>query len=234
MKLYFPALIILVFLNLFPAGLAIAADYQLWSDITTFYAIDEVWRYNGDYGLRTGIKGYDWDQIYARPSVRYVWKPHVHVYGGVGFFQAFEGGRASLFEIRPWQGVNILWPRLKGFNFANYFRLEERITYLNQDGSWDFGLRGRYRLRVTTPLFGILKSEKLYYASASIELFANIAEITEYELTRGRFDLGLGRHIAEGWRLELHYIYQGAHAGRGLDFDADAHIFRLRFFYTIN
>ena len=140
----------------------------------------------------------------------------------------------SLFEIRPWQGVNILWPRLKGFNFANYFRLEERITYLNSDNAWDFGLRGRYRLRVTTPLFGILEPKKVNYASASVELFANIAKISEYELTRGRFDIGLGRYVADKWRIELHYIYQGASAGRGLDFDADAHIFRLRFFYQIN
>jgi hypothetical protein len=227
-------LILIIILVEIPAGRALAADYQLWTDFVSIYKINDIWRYNGDYGIRNGIKGYDWDQIYIRPSVRYVWKPHVHLHGGLGLFQTFEGGHTSLFEIRPWQGVNILWPRLRGFNFANFFRLEERISYVNGTSEWDFGLRGRYRLRVTTPLFGIFESRKLNYASASIEFFANIVEISEYEITRSRIDLGYGRHIAERWRLELHYILQGAKAGRGLNFDADAHIFRLRFFYTIN
>jgi hypothetical protein len=171
--------------------------------------------------------------------VRYRAKPWFTVHGGIRFFKTFVDDGDDTFEIGPWQGLRFTWPKLGGYAFSHYLRLEERMQWQTEgDSDFDFYLRGRYQLGARSPNYDILLKNGIYLLG-SVELFWNLDKsITDNFANRIRYDLGVGTKVSEAWRVQLHYILQD---GRAIEefsfrdpFDSEEHILRFRLFYTFN
>ena len=137
-------------------------------------------------------------------------------------------------EIRPWVGIRFMGPRPGDFLITNYFRLEGRAFYLKDKDEWDTGLRGRWQLQVTTPRFGIGSVERLY-ALMSIEPFFDVGDPVAGTFgDRFRFNVGIGKAVSGALRIDLNYLFHKVRIfEQGGDLDADDHVVRLRFFYTL-
>jgi hypothetical protein len=209
-----------------------ASDVQLWTDLTTLYRFDGRWRYDGDLGLRGDLSNDTWTVAYIRPSVRYQVRPWLRLHGGFGLFYAWLAPRSDLFELRPWLGVNVTWPRLGDFTISHYVRLEQRNVGAVGGGEWANDLRGRYRLQVTSPETRFLHRT---YFLASAEYFTDVeGAFADVIAIQNRFLLGAGDRLSDRWRVELHYIRQNSQLARTATFDVQEHVVRLRFFVDLN
>jgi len=210
-------------------------DNQSWIDFRTFYTIDEKWTYNGDYGLRGFISNEDWRRAYINPAFVYDASVNVDLRGGMRVIFTREMGATNTLEIRPWQGVRVLWPRTNFIIFSQYIRLEERFTWGTEDGSFDYVTRARYRIMAKTPNLRLVAINQTFYFLTSLEIFGNIGEaIEETFVDRTRLTFGMGYFITQSWRVELHYILQGSNLGVVDGTDIDVRIIRLRLRYYIN
>ena len=123
-----------------------SANDQLWFDFFPHLYISEIFEYYGDTGYRTLLNENIWHKIYARPSVRYHIDKYWELHGGVGFFYDFNKEISDRFEIRPWQGIQLGWPRIINLGINHYVRFEQRISFLTDDWSSSLALRLRYML----------------------------------------------------------------------------------------
>jgi hypothetical protein len=207
-----------------------SADFQTWSDIATIYRFADGWRYDGDQGIRGVLSDSDFTLVYFRPSVRYRVNPWFTVHGGIRFFRTWFDDDDDTFEIGPWQGLRLVWPKLGGFAVSHYLRLEERMTWQTEgDSDFDFTVRGRYQLGARSPNYDILFKNGIYL-TGSIEPFANIEKPTF--INRIRYDVGAGTKVSDAWRVELHYLLQQGRRSASAAFSVDEHVLRLRLFYT--
>lgn len=208
---------------------------EIWFDITTEYFLSDRWLYNGDQGIRGSFSSNNFTQWYFRPSVSYQAYSWLTVHGGVGLFQSFLGDNVNIIELRPWQGLLFTWPQYRGYAVTHFLRLEQRLNWLSGPrNDFEFKLRGRYQLGITSPTYNILFDNGIYLRG-SIEFFRNLDNsITENFTNRIRYDMGGGTKISDTLSIELLYLHQN---GRGLEqdsFTTDENIIRLRFFYTFN
>ncbi len=211
------------------------ASWESWSDITTIYDFSDRWQYNGDQGIRLGLDGDDFTLFYFRPSILYRVKPGLTLHGGVGFFQSFFEVDADLFELRPWQGVRFLWPKIGGFTFSHFLRLEQRITRLTgQRSESDFTLRTRYQLGAVSPTYNILFERGIFFNGAVEGFWDTSSSFSDNFKNRIRYFVGAGTKVSKAWRVELQYVQQDGRAIRQDSFSTDERIIRLRLFYKFN
>jgi hypothetical protein len=215
-----------------PLAAADASSVLLWGDLTTIYRIDERWRYDGDLGVRGDLSARKWTSAYIRPSVRNQVTPWFRVHAGLGFAYAWIPDVDDLLEIRPWLGFNAAWPRVEGFVFSHYVRIEQRNIRAASTGEWLSDLRGRYRLQTTSPDYRFLHRT---FFLASLEFFLDIEGAFADLITKqSRVVLGAGDRVSDRWRLEVHYIRQNSQVARTATFDVREHIIRLRLFTSFN
>jgi hypothetical protein len=218
-----------------PASAQIAEfeEFHTWTDVATIYFFDPNFRYDGDYGLRGVLTDPDWTLLYIRPSVRYSEWNWMQLHGGVGLFYNFIKDGYDLPEIRPWVGIRFIWPRIGGFSFSHYFRLEYRAFYFKSEQKWETSFRGRYQLQISNNNFSIGEL-KGFVALASIELFEDMNTFIDGTFgDRYRFNIGFGKRIFDDLRIDINYVFHKLNLGGGL-LQADDHIIRTRFFYNFN
>jgi len=211
------------------------SEFHTWSDIATIYNFNDRFRYDGDYGLRGLLTDDYWTLLYLRPSVRYSDRSWLSLHGGAALFYNFLEGEANLPELRPWVGARFVWPRLNGFVFSHYFRLELRAFYISGDSRWNVSLRPRYQLAMKSPDFAIGAAEA-FYILVSAEVFEDLASSDNTTFgDRFRFNIGMGKKVTSALRIELNYVFHTVRLSdaRG-DFDFDDHVVRLRLFYSFN
>ena len=204
---------------------------QIWLDYYPSFEINERLLMAGDYGYRTLIGDERWNLVYLRPSVRYYLNETFELRGGIGFFYEFNGAISDRFEMRPWQGVNIYWPKLgnfKWFRIDHLIRFEERISFLTENswaGSFDF--RGRYRFRGTLNL--CIECENPQWSVPSfIEFFIPFNGVEEAFSDRTRVAVGLDYDMSPSWKFGFLFNWQGSRTGRNEDIKIDEFIFQLK------
>lgn len=206
-------------------------EFETWIDVTTVYRFDDRWRYDGDQGFRALISESDWRLLYVRPSVRFDARSWLRAHGGLGFFYAFLDAASDLYELRPWLGLKLLWPRPGGFVFGHYIRVEERFLSLTGSEEWDTSLRARYQLSLSTPSFDVGAARR-FYALAYGEVFENITgAIRDLYINKIRVGGAIGKNVGRGSRFELDYLYQSTRGSAGADFTLHEHVLRIRLFY---
>ncbi len=207
-------------------------EFHTWTDLATIYNVSDRFRYDGDYGIRGLITDRNWTQWYLRPSVRYRPKTWLTLHGGAALFYTVLPA-ADLPELRPWVGVRVIGPALKGFVLRNYVRLELRAFYRKDIQEWDVGMRGRWQLQVSSPFFSMLSANE-FYAVTSVEPFFDLSSNTVAGFSdRFRVTLGLGKVMSDALRVELNYLFHKVRIpDQGGSLDADDHVMRLRFFHT--
>lgn len=237
MKFRLGIILLLIFTGPTVAQSGTGTEFETWTDLTTIYKISERWRYIGDQGIRGVISNSDFTLLYFRPSVRYRIKPGVTVKGGIRFFKTFSDNDRDAFEIGPWQGFRFIWPIIGDYNYpvSHYLRLEEQMIWLtNGESEFDFFLRGRYQLGISSPDYDILFKNGIFL-TGTIEFFWDLNnKFADNFLSQIRYDVGAGTHVSDAWQVELHYLLHRRRIDADAPFADEEHILRLRFFYTFN
>ena len=214
------------------ANLGYSSEFQTWTDLTTIYKFSDRWRYDGDQGTRGLLSQSDFTLLYFRPSVRYRINPWITAHGGIRFFQTIFDDDEDAFEIGPWQGFRLVWPKIGSYAISHYLRFEERMIWQTEgDSDFDFTLRSRYQLGARSPNYDILLKNGIYL-TGSIEAFSDIE--TPIFVNRLRYDVGAGTKLNDAWRVELHYLLQQGRRSAAAAFAADEHVLRLRLFYRFD
>jgi len=201
-------------------------NHQIWIDFYPHYFINKKLEYYGDAGYRSIVSNGSWSRIYVRPSVRY----HVHkafeLQAGMGIFYIFNKTKFDQFEVTPWQGFQVNWPKLTRISFKHLFKLEERFSFeTNNNWASNFEFRFRYKL------FGkvsFVRASKWYIPFYG-ELFIPIkGEIQELYRNKGRVGVGLGYKPNKEWQIAFVFNWQGSRTGIYEDRNVSDYIYQLK------
>ena len=204
-------------------------DFQTWIDYTTNNWISSEWLYKGDYGARGLLSVDEWTQYYINPAFVFRTDKKLTYHGGVKLVYSSNLLSSNTVEMRPWQGVQYIWPRLDAIYFDHYLRLEERLVWQTDVSEFDFSLRGRYRIRMRTLDFRLPLIPTKFNSFASLEVFMDLTDrIVENYVGRHRLTFGIGNHVAKDFLIELHYILQKSSKGSSSLDESNDHIFRIR------
>lgn len=211
------------------------AYFETWTDITTVYNFGERARYDGDYGIRALLSTPDFTQIYLRPSVRYEAQSWLRLHGGLGWFHTFFPDTDDADELRPWIGVRFVGPRPGGWLIQNFFRIELRVFEFGGDREGDSAWRGRWQIQARSPDFRIASAEQFYVVTFAEFFHTFGSEVQGLAAESLRLNLGLGKTLSRGWRVELNGLFQHSRVAEGVTgFGLDEGVLRLRFVYNFN
>jgi hypothetical protein len=205
------------------------AQFQMWIDYNPTWKLGERLSLFGDAGLRRNDSDPHWWRYVLRPSVGYDlgrWQ----VAGGVGNFYTQLWDIADIYELRPWQGAQVFWPRSK-IRLGHLFRLEERIFFDTDDRNSLFRLRFRYQLG--TRLAWTDPQERRGWSSpVSLEVFFQFDDRAEERFGEQlRLTAGIERAFSPELKLRLDVLWQKVE--RLFDIYSDNEIdFRLRVFHN--
>jgi len=201
---------------------------QLWLDFYPHFYINEKIEYYGDAGYRTILDEEIWHRIYARPSVRYhinnLWELHA----GLGLFYYFNELEVDRFEVTPWQGIKLNWPRFEKLKFSQLLKLEERISFLTNDWKTTFNFRLRYKLSGKLIIIKMGTISFLFipfYAEIFVPVLDDIKEIFR---NRGRAGVGLGYNASKDWRFEFIFNWQTSRSGPDKEFGVTDYAYQIK------
>ena len=202
---------------------------HLWFDFYNFFPITEKLEYGGDLGFRHAFSDFPWSRIYIRPTLAYRWKEKIRFLGGFKFAYTSQDILANTFEIRPWLGIKINWPKIRRFTFQHFLRLEQRFQFNTGSDSWASETRLRYRLGTRVPINHPTIIDKTFYLPLWAEFFRNArGDLTERFASKVRLTAGLGYRFDKKWRLEFEYTYQGSRSFRQDEFGGSDNLFHLK------
>ena len=201
---------------------------QLWIDVNPTYFFNPDLKLYGDIGTRTQLNGEEWWRLVIRPSVRKRIKGTFHVGGGLGSFYTFNPIIADRWEIRPFQGVDIDWPRGKKVSLHHYVRLEERFDLNTETWSALVSIRLRYQFSIKFKWAAFVPG-RYWQLSASGEGFLTLSGEQGQFQESSRATLGLDRSFNRDHHARLEITWQN----QTWFFDPDVEIsdiyFRIRF-----
>ncbi len=204
-----------------------STNTQIWIDLYPNFFKSERWEYIGDTGYRSIFGGESWNRVHLRPSLRYHLNSTWKLRGGIGVFYVFNSAR-DRFEISPWQGVQLNWPRWPALRFRHFLRIEERMSFLTKNWAASFDFRLRYRLRGTLR-FCKNCDRRFWFTTFYGELFFPIFDdVKEVFRNRGRIGVGLGRDHTKVWRWELLVNWQSSRVGPQDQLPVSDVIFQLK------
>ena len=226
-KLFF---IILVFSSLvYSQDSETDTKIHSWFDFNGSYKFNEQWKAYGDGGYRIVFISKKFHRLYIRPSVSFRVNPIFIVHGGIGLFSTFDNEN-TLWESRPFQGLEIRWPIIFSIPLNHYFRFEER--FFNGNTINTFLFRGRYRL-ATSINVNQTKSENYYYIPLQLEWFVSYGSNIDFQLNEFRGVIGLGYVIDNSWKAEFNTIFQNVSASSDL-FSFNDIVLRFRVYKEFN
>jgi hypothetical protein len=184
-----------------------ADDFQTWSDVRLFYMLNPKWQLDGEIGVRGIVSAQDWNRYYINPSASYFYRPNMIFKGGIQWIYIHDKIVSNTFEIRPWQGIQITWPRSSYIFISHYGRLEERLHFTETGYSGRIALRFRYRIQAKSPNYIIGNTGQMVYFHTSLEFFAEAGKtLNEIFADNRRWVFGAGYFITRALRAEIHYI----------------------------
>lgn len=199
---------------------------QNWFDFTGRYTFDERWKLSGELGYRIITGDNILNRFYIRPAGSMKLCEVITLHSGVGLFASFADNK-TIWETRPFQGIEISWPVVFSLPLTNYIRFEER--FFSSNASNKFVFRWRYQLG-TRIRFDKDKTEKFFYIPLQLEWFANYNRDFEFLANEFRAITGLGYTLDKSWRFEINTILQNSQASLDKIYNFYDVIFRLRAF----
>jgi long-subunit fatty acid transport protein len=204
-------------------------NQQLWIDIFPHFSVNEKLEYYGDAGYRTIVND-SWNRIHLRPSLRYKLNKSWEIHGGLGFFYTFDSSDTNQFEFRPWQAIQLNWPKTAHLSIKHLVRIEERLSYTTNNWESSFDLRFRYKLSgkvVPCVSCGLHNIFIPFYGEMFLPVNDNIVE---FYRNRGRAGIGLGYNASKDWRFSLIMNWQKSRAGAEDEFHVTDYIYHLKIF----
>jgi hypothetical protein len=203
---------------------------QLWLDYHNHVYLNLHWELQGELGYRTEVDPASKKTVYARPAMRWhpMWKP-VELRFGVGAFYTFNRLASDVFEIRPWGGAVLKWPRIGRLTVVSQVRVEDRLQWATEDWTLEDVWRIRYMLSTKVPLSRD-QGERYFFVPVSAEGFSDAGSRPVGQLTeKFRIDAGVGLVFGWEWVAELHFIVQESRSGGTGAFDSTDLIVRVEF-----
>lgn len=179
---------------------------QLWLDYNPSWAIGAKTDFFGDLGARTALELSDFWRFVVRPSVRYHPSRSVTVAGGLGSFYTRNDVIADRWEIRPWQGVTVRWPRRR-VSLEHYLRLEQLFDFNTRTGESRNSVRGRYRLLAFMDV-GARRPGRFWRLMGSVEGFLTLGGDQGQSREQFRLTAGLERSYRQGLRTGFEATWQ--------------------------
>lgn len=204
-------------------------EIQNWFDFNGSFTLNENWKAYGDAGYRIIFISKKVHRLYIRPSASFQISKILILHGGLGLASSFNV-QSTLWEFRPFQGIEIKWPIIFSIPLNHYFRFEERFFSGNSVNTFIF--RSRYRLS-TAIQFNKTNQGKYFYLPLQLEWFVSYGEDIDFQLNEFRGVIGLGYVIDNSWKVELNTIFQNLSTSTDL-FTIDDIIFRFRVFKEFN
>jgi len=206
-------------------------DNQLWIDLVPHIKINNRLEYFGGISYRTTVNDNNFRRLMVRPSIRYSWTYELDLFGGVGLFATWEDGGYKTFELRPYQGIRLNWPKIWRMNLKQRGLIEERLQWNNLD-EFSPTVRFRYRIKTKFPINKPNVGYKTLYLPLSYELFANGGK-DEVELfqNRSRIMAGVGYVFNEKWIAELEVTFQRSRSNSTDQLTLSDRIFRFKLTY---
>lgn len=198
-------------------------NQQIWIDFYPHYYMNEKLEYYGDAGYRTIVSERNWTRLYVRPSLKYHLTDTWEFHAGLGLFYIFYSHDVDQFEIRPWQGVQLNWPKWDKFGFKNLLRFEERMSFLTTNWIMDFEFRIRYKLT------GKYDFHPKWFTSIYGEYFLPVeGEIQELYQNKGRAGIELGYKPAKEWQVSFVFNWQASRTGPDEKLHSSDYIYQIR------
>ena len=200
-------------------------NHQVWIDIYPHYYMSEKLEYYGDAGYRTIAGKRNWSRVYIRPSLKHHINKIAELHGGMGLFYIFYNNSADQFEITPWQGFQVNWPKLTRIDFKHLVKLEERFSFKTEDWSSNFEFRFRYKL---SGKVSFVRNKKLFipfYGEFFLPLTGGIEELYS---NKGRAGVGLGYKPGNDWQFSFVFNWQGSKSGIGEDVHVSDYAYQIK------
>jgi len=206
-------------------------DTQLWFDFIPHFEVNNRLEYFGDISYRTTTTDNKFRRLMIRPSLRYHWTYELDIIGGIGIIGTWEPTNYNTFELRPYQGLRLNWPKIWRLNFKQRGLVEERLLWNNQ-GDFDPNLRFRYRIKTKVPVNKQSIIYKTFYLPLSYEIFGNAGQ-EEVELfqNRARAMVGLGYVFSDNWIAEFEVTFQRSRSTSTDQLSFSDRIFRFKLSY---
>jgi hypothetical protein len=203
-------------------------DHQVWIDFIPHFEINDQWEFYGDGSFRTSTSGSKFNRLMLRPSVRYHWTYELDLIGGLGFTLTWEQDDYNTFELRPYQGIRLNWPKIWRMNFKFRGLVEERLIWNNNE-QFDPNLRLRLRVKTNFPINKPSMGYKVVYIPMSYEVFGNVGpEVVERFRNQSRAEIGLGYVFSEKWNGEFKVAFQRSRSTSEDDLILSDRIFRFK------
>ena len=202
---------------------------HLWFDFYNYIPIADSLEYDGDIGFRHALGEFSWWRVYWRPALAYKWKSSVRFHGGLKFsFDDYEIA-ANTFELRPYLGIKVIWPRIDRFVFRHFLRAEQRFLHNTEFETWTSQFRLRYKLGMKVPINKPEMGERTVYVPVSAEIFGNgRGDLEERFASKLRLTVGIGYRFDLNWGLEFEYTRQGSRDTRLSGFKGSDNLFHLK------
>lgn len=216
--------------SFFTYGQESESTIQNWFDFSSSHTFDERWKVYGDVGYRIIIGDDILNRFYIRPAGSMKLSDVITLHVGFGLFASFVDNR-TIWETRPFQGIEVNWPVIFSLPLTNYIRFEERFFSKNTSNTFVF--RWRYQLG-TRIWLDKTKTENLFYIPLQLEWFANYNRDFEFLANEFRAITGLGYTLDKSWRFEINTILQNSQASVDEIYNFYDVIFRFRIFKEFN
>ncbi|UXP33450.1 DUF2490 domain-containing protein [Reichenbachiella agarivorans] len=225
--------ILIIFITFSPPLCAqkIFTRHQGWSDLTLWYKVGEHTKVGGDFGYRTELEHFSFNQTYFRPTIVWQKNPLYNVSFAISNFYTFLEDQPNLCELRFAQEASLFWPQLSFMKIDHRLRFEERFYYLDNYSGRES--RMRYRLALNPNKFTLLNKEG-FYTSATWETFIGLGNNFDNPLGNlHRWEAVFGNKINDRFGVGLHYIWQTTVLTDN-SMKIKDNIVRLRFAYKLN
>ena len=179
---------------------------QLWVDYNPSVLLTPKLNLFGALGYRTELQSSGWWRLVIRPNAMYSLSNSLRVGGGLGNFLTFNEEIDNRWELRPWQGADLVWPRWR-IPIDHFLRLEERFDFNTETWEARISLRIRYRLRASFR-WDAKQEDRYWRALVATEVFATLAGDQGQFREQVRLQAAIERSLAFLLRLRFEFAWQ--------------------------
>ena len=205
--------------------------FQIWSDISANYTINEQLQLKPELGYRIEPDS-KLQSTYLRAALHIKTKAIFSFDAGIANFLTWEPQLADANEFRLFEYAFISWPELAGFKIKFRFGLEQRWFSFSELAENEFVHRGRVRIELSSPEFNFWNGASMLYGTINYEALRNVNDdIVSALFNQNRFMAGLGYDDKSKYKFELHYQIMGRKDDTVSDIFTDVHLVRIRLYY---
>ena len=202
---------------------------EVWLDYFANFPAGRYWTYEGNAGIAKGVTHPVWLDTYLTGNATYQDQNWLSTEGNLEAHYTFNTAAEDLFELRPWVGLNFIWPTY-GEHWNLFYpsfsvRFEDRFLWYQSTGTQETKQRMRLRVSARFPLNNQTLTVGTYYLLFLLEGYVPLnGEVREMSADRKRFQAGVGYVVASNLRVELQYILMRTRNTELNTFETTSHI----------